>query len=158
MFLSDIHLRPVTFSDSHYLWLLRNQADCRANSFCEDEISWETHERWFAQQLLNQNCFFYMIEFCGQSVGQIRLNIDQELIGEISISIDEQFRSLGVAKKALVIVAQDLANKGLVRVLEAYVKAQNLQSVVMFLGAGFKFEKTIKRNNVDIYILKKTSL
>ncbi len=158
MSISNIQLKKASPSDCIFIWKLRNQFHCRLNSFSLEEISWENHKIWFESKLQDPSCLFYIIEFDEFPVGQIRVDIDDDLTGEVSLSVAEEYRSLGIAQEALKLVFYDLKNRSLIIKMVANVKVQNLKSVILFLRAGFKFKSYTKLKNIEYYTFLKSSL
>jgi predicted acetyltransferase len=154
MSISNFRVRLAAEEDSRYIWICRNDPLDRANSFTSDPISWEDHEVWFKSKLIDCNCYFFLMEFQGERVGQLRVELVKNGLGEISINVSRCFRGLGYAREALRLVELEHNNLGL-KTLVARVKQDNTSSAVMFLRAGFKFNECAVYKGASIYEMTK---
>ena len=137
----DISFRilPSCKSDMKAIYNLSNQASVRKNSFNENPIKLESHKQWFEKKLKDDNVIMLKAVVGSDLAGQVRLEIDKEsaLVG---ISVSEDFRGLGIAFKLIQEIIK-VAKEKEVRVLEAFIKPENLASIKLFEKAGFKFDR-----------------
>ena len=96
-----------------------------------DEVSWETHQNWFAKALADPRRTILVGEIDGKPVGMVRLDHDGET--EVSINVAPLQRGLGVGR-ALLEAALGNASGPLV----AEVRADNAASRSLFEGVGFE--------------------
>ena len=127
------------------------------NSFNSSEISYSQHISWFNNKLNSGNCFFYL--FLNKEnipVGQVRVEVTSfETI--IGISVDKNFRGLGLSAEMLIQATQDYLKKHPKSVINAYIKIENVSSYKTFLNAGFKQETIVKVEDTESYKLIKKS-
>lgn len=154
MSISEFNIRPVTELDSRQLWKWRNTPADRAHSFSTKPISWETHLDWFSNKLADPACYLFIIELQGRSVGQLRVEIDDDASGEVHIFVDQQFRGQGLAKEALALSKLALKKNVRVTTLVARVKPDNVSSAILFLKSGFHFVRCIQHMGVLCYEMK----
>lgn len=128
-----INIRFACDKDIKNVFELSNEDYVRANSLNLEKIDWEHHVNWFQERIKKTNEPFYIIEDEKNNfIGQVRIDKKEEVI--ISISIRENFRGKGLAKK-IIKNCSDLSN---FETITAYVKESNLPSLKSFLKAGYK--------------------
>ena len=95
-------LRKANASDmrQYYDWI--NDIAVRKNSFSGDLISWEDHQRWFKQKLINQQCFLYVAQIDRINIGQVRIDYETDNVASIHFLVGKEFRGLGLSKKMLI--------------------------------------------------------
>ena len=59
-------------------------------SFNSDKIPLEDHKRWFNNILNDESVKFYVLEYCSDLIGQLRLDFDEEF-PVISISLNRNY-------------------------------------------------------------------
>lgn len=133
----ELVIRKVKERDIWDIYEISNDETVRRVSFNSDYINKEEHKKWF---LSNYRGNFYVIEFRGKVIGQIRFNIINENNEAIvSISLHRNYRQLGLGKLLL--------KEGLKRFLEenrsinkviALIKKLNYKSKSLFESIGFK--------------------
>ncbi|MBO4309650.1 MAG: GNAT family N-acetyltransferase [Lachnospiraceae bacterium] len=127
-------LRKASFEDAKIILEWRNDRVTRENSFSKDIIDYETHIKWFASKLEDENCFMYMMESDEETVGQIRIDRVNGF-GEISYMIAPAKRGMGYGKKILSLIENNLPDK--VECLLGLVENQNGASKKCFEDNGY---------------------
>lgn len=133
----ELVIRKVRERDIWDIYEISNDQTVRRVSFNSDYINKEEHKRWF---LSNYRGNFYVIEFRGKVIGQIRFNvINENNEAIVSISLHRNYRQLGLGKFLL--------KEGLKRFLEenrsinkiiALIRKINYKSKSLFESIGFK--------------------
>ena len=147
-------VRKVDEEDIDFVFQLSNELSVRLSSYNTEKISYVNHTKWFANQLSTSN-FFYIVEFGGESSGQIRFSQNEEY-SIIGISISESFRGKGLASTSLELVTKEYFKNNQKPIL-AYIKNTNKASVKTFQKAGFTLhhEDIINGNDSFVYIKEK---
>ncbi|MEE2723161.1 MAG: GNAT family N-acetyltransferase [Bacteroidota bacterium] len=132
--IDSLRIRRVKKEDSIVLFEWSNDPLVRRNAFDSKKIDWDSHEKWFQNKLLDNNCKIFIFENKqGHPVGQVRLDyLDKKWL--IDYSIDQFFRGLGLGKK-IISKAINMIDKG---TFMAMVKHKNQASIKTFLNLGFK--------------------
>lgn len=123
-------LRPARPDDARDVWVWRNDPLARAMSLNTDEVSWSTHEAWFARAIQDTARRLLIGERDGQKVGMVRFDFGE--VTEVSISLDPARRGQGLGFALLEAgVAQTTGD------LYASIREENLASRRIFERAGF---------------------
>lgn len=133
--------RKVNKEDCFKIFEIANDEDVRKNSFNSEKIPLDNHKIWFNKILNDDSVDFYVLEYMGNLIGQLRLDFDADF-PVISISLNKKYRGLGLSKVLL--------SKGLELVegkVIAYVKKDNLRSISLFKSLGFKHDADVIINN-----------
>lgn len=133
-----IKFRKATISDAdlYFSWL--NDPEVRNNSYQADPVPYETHLAWFTKRLNADSTFFYLfINEKNIPVGQVRIERQQQetIIG---ISIDKNFRGMGLGSEMLNKATDDFLSKYPQDQIHAYIKLSNPSSYRIFKKAGFE--------------------
>lgn len=150
----NFKLRPTTNSDCELLWKWRNEINDKQHSFNSNPIPYENHILWFNSNINNPNKIFYIMELEQIPVGQVRIDINELNEGEVHITVDKQYRSMGLARKALFILEDSIKKLG-INFLVAHIKPTNINSVILFIKSGFIFSQLINFKGFMCYELKK---
>lgn len=136
----DIRLRLGTMEDSKDLHHWTNDPVTRAASFSSDPIPWDNHIAWLEKQLSAPDTTLLIIESCNEKLGVVRFNKNAETDGEsiISISLDSECRSLGLAPLILAIAAEYFFAQEPQQVITAWIKPENIASIKTFIRANYK--------------------
>jgi len=131
--------KPIKSDAKLYLeWA--NDPVVRKLSYQSDEISYESHLKWFETKLNDENCIMYLFYFSPQKhVGQIRIQKLDEANAEIGVSIDKHFRGKGLASEIISKASADFLEKHKLCVINAYIKEENISSCKGFEKAGYIF-------------------
>ncbi len=132
---AGLELRKVTDEDAKLIHEWVNDPGVRAVSFRPEPISWETHERWFADRLAAVCLWFIAQDATGRPIGQIRFDRDgDEATVSIALSPLQRGRGYGAA---LVRRGTLRAVEAGVRVVHAFAKPDNAASIAVFRTAGY---------------------
>ena len=132
----EIIIRRAESSDMRRIFELSNDPLVRANSIHPEPIEWATHEKWFANALVNPKMKFYIAESAdGVLVGQVRFE-EREDGCLVSISLAAAFRGKGLAQ-AVLLKAMDASG---LQFFMAEICADNLPSLSLFKRCGFELQ------------------
>lgn len=132
-----LQLRHATQDDCPLLWEWANEAATREASFLQRYITWEEHERWFAQKINDAAChIFVACEPGGKPVGQVRFEITGES-ARVSTSVQKDERNKGYGSSMIRTASDHLFRTTPVNVINAYIKKNNPSSLGAFRDAGF---------------------
>ena len=117
----------------YYNWV--NDEEVRENSFNSKKINFESHKKWFFNQLkFSKKNFLYVFGTKKFLLGQTRINLSNK-IARIDYSIDKDFRNRGLGKKMLEQVIKKKALSNLY--IFAEVKTLNKASINIFKNLNF---------------------
>jgi RimJ/RimL family protein N-acetyltransferase len=141
---AHIRLRPADAHDCRLIWEWANEPAVRAVSFATDPIPWDRHQQWFAAQLNDAGCAFYVAENeAGVPIGQVRCDMNGK-VAVISISLDQRFRGAGYGTKLIRKGCETLFERGNIDTIHAFIRPGNAASFKAFERAGFrKVEDTV---------------
>lgn len=130
-----LSMRRAAQGDIRRVFELSNDPLVRSNSIHDREISWQEHQGWYANALLDPELRFYIFENGAgkQLAGQVRLAQKQDL-WHISISICREFRGKGLGGHMLQAAMQDCGGK----LFRAEILGDNTASIRMFKRLGFR--------------------
>jgi RimJ/RimL family protein N-acetyltransferase len=131
-------LRRATESDADLLLAWSNDPATRLASFHPSPIERTGHLQWLAARLASPTTGFWIGEAGGRPIGQIRVEVVADRVGEISIATAPEARGVGFGR-ALLRAGIEEARRALpVASLLARVRPDNAASIALFVGAGFK--------------------
>ena len=135
---NSLFLRKVKYEDKELLFKWVNDKDVRNNAFSVEDISYETHDKWFDHMMSDPNEAQYILMDDEKPCGQIRLTIRLD-IAEIDYSVSYQYRGIGYGKQIIKLVKEKVKKDypGIHK-LVAKVKASNLASISCFEKNGFE--------------------
>lgn len=134
-----LQLREVKQEDCELLWKWANDPIVRAASFSSQEITWKDHINWFNNKLNSSSCkHFIAINQLNQPIGQIRFEIDQQLIAIVSLSLDSQYRGRNYSKLMLQMAMDKLLQNNQINYIQALIKPNNVASIRLFQSVGFE--------------------
>jgi RimJ/RimL family protein N-acetyltransferase len=124
--------------DADLLLAWANDPVTRAASFHPGPIERADHVRWLADRLASPTTGFWIgVADDGRPIGQVRVEVSSDAVGEISISTAPEARERGFGR-ALLAAAVGEAPRALgVKRLLARVRTDNPASLALFAGAGF---------------------
>lgn len=135
-----IDMRIVRQEDSKSIFEWRNHASIRAVSRTSDPISWENHQRWFRDVLVNPNRVLLIGECQGAPIGVVRFDIDNGR-AEISIYLIPELLSMGHGSDLLQSAENWLARfRPEIEAIDAQVLGNNERSHRLFSAAGYGVE------------------
>lgn len=145
---NDFKLRLVTEKDKNLLLEWANDREVRNNSFNQEKISLEQHEKWFSIVMNDPNRILYILEYNGNPVGQCRLDINID-IAEINYSVDKRYRGQGVGEVLLRLITKDcIENNKTIKKIIGKVKVDNKVSANCFEKNGYKGSYCVYEFNV----------
>lgn len=153
-FKKNISIRSANKDDvlKYFEWV--NEAKVRLNSFKQELITYSDHSNWFNSKLIDENTFMYVVEFLGESIGQIRYDFDGDLYW-IDYSIDVKYRGLGLAHFCLNLTNNLILIKSNIVRIRAEVKNTNIASIKVFERLKFKRMYISELSEYCIYDLEK---
>lgn len=141
-----ITLRKATMADAAFLLELRNDPTAFQHFFSPQQVELTDHLQWLEQSLMNPRRALFIIEASGQSIGQVRFDIEDKT-AEIGINIAQAQRGKGYGVASIADSCHFLMqNNPAINVIVARVKDENEASLKAFYKAGFK--KIGSQNNV----------
>jgi RimJ/RimL family protein N-acetyltransferase len=148
-----LSLRHAGPGDRDLLLAWANDAETRAASFHPGQIDPATHEAWFAQRMAKSDGRIWIGMVDGRPIGQVRVDRDANGRGEVSISVAEEERGRGFARR-LLLAGMAAATRELgVTTLVALVRPENARSLALFRGVGFRDEAEGERNGFRCRIM-----
>ncbi len=166
----SLYLRKANEGDKKRYLDWANDPEVRQASFNTEEIKPEAHDEWFKKKLNDGSVILYVCMDFFASLGQVRIERDEEDASKayISYSVDRSFRGQGIGKKELAMVekeiGKDVAAEG-IKELCAYVKTSNPASKAVFEGLGYSlakedeekllYVKSLKNEDADVKDIKK---
>ena len=154
----NFYLRNASLSDSQMVFNLSNDPSVREQSINKETISWENHNEWYGKKISDHNYIFLLaLDKKDNFIGQVRFQKEKDKV-VISISITEQFRGKGLAKKILTeSCARVFQTAGNVNAIIAYIRPDNKASIGGFTSAGFfpSGEESIHNEVFLKFILKR---
>lgn len=137
--------RKVKNEDCIKIFEIANDDEVRKYSFNSNKILLDDHKIWFNNILKNELVSFYVLEYYGDIIGQLRLDFD-EIYPVISISLSKKYRGLGLSK-LLLSKGLDLIDGKVV----AYIKKDNIRSILFFKSMGFKKDSELIIKNCEAF-------
>lgn len=130
-------IKLATIEDMKAVFGLSNDELVRANSFNQEKINWENHQRWFKNKINDNNCVFYLVKDSqNKLISQVRFDKNNDG-ADISISISQEFRGKGLAADILKLTSNKIIKENNVKRINAYVKNENIPSKISFERAGY---------------------
>lgn len=151
----QIHHRIAKISDLDLYFEWTNDSATRSNSFNTQEVDYQEHTNWFLRKVEDKKALLLVFENEENiPVGQIRIEqkTDENIIG---ISIDKNFRGLGLAVPMLGSACEAFFTEFQAKNIHAYIKKTNLASLNSFKKAGFVVINELIISNEASYLLEK---
>jgi len=134
---NQISLRRAQEQDLMFYFHLRNEPSVRALSFSTEAVDLPTHTTWFSRKLQNPHTRLFVIGAGGESIGQIRIDIEDNK-GEVSIAVLPEHRGKGYAPLAIREASERVFREvPQVDGMLAHMKIDNIASQKSFARAGF---------------------
>ncbi len=132
-------LRKAVSSDSKRVWGISNQPSVREYSISKGEIPWDEHALWFEKAITNPDLLFFVLEWDGNVVGQLRYKRMSTGVVGVSISLSQETRGNGIASRMLKEGdVRCFASWPEVTSIEAEISPYNAASMKTFLRAGYR--------------------
>lgn len=151
----QIHYRKAKLSDLDLYFMWTNDPATRSNSFNTQEVDYQEHTEWFSRKVEDKKALLLVFENEENiPVGQIRIEqkTEENIIG---ISIDKNFRGLGLAFPMLTTACEVFFTEFQAKKIHAYIKKTNLASLNSFRKAGFEIINELIISNEASYLLEK---
>lgn len=151
----QIHYRKAKLSDLDLYFSWTNDPATRSNSFNTQEVNYQEHTDWFSRKVEDKKALLLVFENEENiPVGQIRIEqkTEENIIG---ISIDKNFRGLGLAVPMLTTACEVFFTEFQAKNIHAYIKKTNLASLNSFRKAGFEIINELIISNESSYLLEK---
>jgi RimJ/RimL family protein N-acetyltransferase len=151
----QIYHRKAKLSDLDLYFEWTNDSATRSNSFNTQEVGYQEHTSWFLRKIEDEKALLLMFENDENiPIGQIRIELktDENIIG---ISIDKNFRGLGLAVPMLTVACETFFTKFQAKNIHAYIKKTNLASLNSFKKAGFEIINELTISKEASYLLEK---
>jgi RimJ/RimL family protein N-acetyltransferase len=132
-----VRLRRATESDADLLLAWANDPATRAASFHPELIESAGHVRWLAARIASPSTGFWIGEAHGRPIGQVRVEIVSNELGEVSISTAPEARGRGFGRALLAAAVVEAGDALPLSTLVARVRLDNPASLALFAGAGF---------------------
>ncbi len=140
----EIHLRLCRETDCQLLFSWANDPEVRRVSFHPDIVTWEGHQAWFSQRLVDPQSVIYTGENReGEPVGVVRFHLDGDR-AVLSVSVAPQVRGAGWGRELIKLAIQVLTRLRAPGSVEAFVKPDNSASIRLFESCGFCRERIVE--------------
>jgi UDP-2,4-diacetamido-2,4,6-trideoxy-beta-L-altropyranose hydrolase len=134
----SIRIREATSSDSHQMFIWRNDERVRSVSRNKEPIDWAEHETWIDGVLADSNRLLLLGEQDGTPVGMVRFDIHARE-AEVSIYLAPDYIGMNIGADLLVAAELWLAQRRPdVRTIEAHVLEDNRRSHRLFQTLGYQ--------------------
>lgn len=131
-------LRPAQVDDAHQIYLWASDPEARVHAFDKRVITWEGHCEWFKGKIASPHCNYYLAEYDGVAIGQIRFDRNENGEHVISYQVDKKVRGSGFGTILLLNGVKKLReDNASATVIIGYVMIVNSSSCFAFENAGF---------------------
>ena len=138
-----VRLRKVKWEDLNIIYEWRNDPEVRKNSFSQDEIKPEEHNRYWLERLAKDDAYSFIVVSEEEDVGLIRLDkMGDSYEVHIMIAPDRQGKGFGTA--AIAKAKETAKNLGIEKLI-ARVKPGNIASEKIFTDNGF-----VKKDEIHV--------
>lgn len=143
----EIILRPVNSEDIDFLFDLRNKKYVYEPSINPNPITYQEHLNWISPIIngTNKKRLLFVVIAKGEKTGQIRFDILDKNVSEVSISFLKEHHGAGIANFALKKGIDIMKKLGVTKIL-AEIFENNISSIKFFEKHGFTFLKDITSN------------
>jgi UDP-2,4-diacetamido-2,4,6-trideoxy-beta-L-altropyranose hydrolase len=154
--LHAFRLRPVGPDDMLAIWRLANDPAVRSRSLSTESIPLEDHARWFAGKLASRDTRIWVFDLEGLVAAQIRYDLVEPELAEISFVVAAPFRGRGLGSRLLDATRVPAAEQLGAARLRAIVRRENAASMRVFQKAGFRLaaSKTIQGHACQIFEIR----
>ena len=133
-------LREASMEDAAIILEWRNDPVTVANSITKCGVTPEAHLKWMENVIQNPLRKLFILEVDGYPVGQLRLDLKENSIAEISYGLGADHRGKGYGRLLIEQAEEMAATLGLTE-LNAEVLLHNKASSDIFRMLGFEEEK-----------------
>lgn len=149
---NKISIRNVLPDDCLDIYNWRNHENARQASRNKDEITYESHKKWFDKVITDPSIKIFVCYDKEQKIGQVRFNKNGD-DAEVSITVNPEFYGQGYGYLILKTAIEKYFNISDVSDLVAEIQTDNISSLKIFSKAGFK-EMLNKGNWKEYHLLK----
>lgn len=133
-----MYLRRCLIEDCDNLYKWANDPTVRVNAFNTSPIPYKEHVEWFKKSIENKNRHIFILIKDNIAVGQIRIDIEEEVIATISYVIDENERGKGIGSTMLNLLYEKIKTDDYnIKKLKGLVKKENIASRKAFINNGY---------------------
>ena len=133
--INNFDIRLAKESDLIDVYNLSNDFVVRNNSFNSDNISLNSHTKWFYKKITSTDCLFFVIrDTKGVLVAQIRFDLANKNSKDyiVTIHLNSLYRGKGLGTSLLKLVSDKLIKEFGAKKIIAYVKLENIASKKVF--------------------------
>lgn len=139
---NNINLRAIEYKDLDITYSWAANPIVRQYSINKEEITLDVHKKWFVSKLNDIKCIYYIAENQNQSIGSLRIDIDDSGCGYVSYLVDPLYHGKGYGSKLLSLGIQIAINNPKINSIVGDVMHENHASIKIFDNLGFtKFDK-----------------
>ncbi len=151
----QIHHRKTKLSDLDLYFKWTNDPATRSNSFNTQKVDYQEHTEWFSRKTEDKKALLLVFEN-EENIPVVQIRIEQKTEENIiGISIDKNFRGLGLAVPMLKSACEVFFTEFQAKNIHAYIKKTNLASLNSFRKAGFEIINELIISNESSYLLEK---
>lgn len=132
-----ITTRRVNAGDVKLIYDWNNDPLTRINSYNQNSILFDDHQKWFLNKIADPNTVFLILEFDRKPAGCVRID-NKASENVIGITVAPEFRGRKLATPMLIAATNEYFKLFPGSVISAYIKKTNEASLKSFVGAGFK--------------------
>ncbi|MEW5922621.1 MAG: GNAT family N-acetyltransferase [Candidatus Zixiibacteriota bacterium] len=149
-----ITMREAKKDDIFDIYWLSNDPSIREASLASENILLDTHIKWFLNKIIDPDIIFLLFFEEKKLISQIRFELKNVDLAEVSISIDHEYRNRGIGKELLTQAIEFASKRWKLKTIKAVIKKENERSKRFFIKFGFNYYSQEKINNFecDIYI------
>lgn len=134
---NQVSLRPVTLDDCKMVFGWRNDPFILTHGSQNREVSWDEHERWFQETVVERRRKMFIVLYQDTPIGQLRFDRERQQDCVISVYLLKAYTGQGLGVQAI--------RAGCVAIFEAWevdrviacVRTDNPSGRAAFLKAGF---------------------
>ena len=148
-----LSVRPANETECLLYYEWANDPDVRRQSYSSHDISFDEHEKWFFEKILDKDYRMFVVEKAGKAIGQIRFSLNAG-IATISYGLDKNYRGQGLGVSLLRIGCSELKKEIANIQIIGFVKKSNIPSSKAFEEIGsFKEEAKEYKDSFKYTIL-----
>lgn len=134
----ELRLRLATLKDADLLFCWANESIIRKMAFDSSVIVYEEHLNWFKKKLISIDSLIYIAELDDKvAIGQVRFDLTDDTDAVIDLHLTKRYRGKGLGGKVLTDAVHKFIIDKKVKIINAYIKRENLASYYTFLKSGF---------------------
>lgn len=139
---STVTLRRAGLADCERVYAYNAAPATRAVSGSHEPFSFDDHQRWYAERLVDAHTQMWIIEENTRPVGVVRIDARADARISIALAAEAQGRSIG--RRAVALACQQWAQP-----VTAEVHESNAASHACFAASGF--HRVGRRDMFDLY-------